>query len=248
LWRGLVLTRVGHDPRTCEPATNRKEWFELLAERFDLRFETSTRESRDRLLDQRVDRPQPMAGRSMIRSVWRLVLSAAMEVRACGPRDLADLRRALPLTGPYGHEHRLLGQTEGRWLYLLVLAAEPIGSCVVHWRGPVHDSVRSELPNCLEITNMYVAEHARRRGVGRTLLAQAELAAVQRGHAAIGVGVDIENPEARRLYESTGYATSGLRYRVEYDYVDENRQKQHAVETDEFLVKALGTGEGRDQV
>jgi N-hydroxyarylamine O-acetyltransferase len=47
--RGLVLTRVGQDPRTCEPVTNRKEWFELLAERFDLRFETSTPEARDRL-------------------------------------------------------------------------------------------------------------------------------------------------------------------------------------------------------
>jgi N-hydroxyarylamine O-acetyltransferase len=47
--RGLVLTRIGQHAHTAEPVTNRKEWFELLAEMFDLRFETSTAESRDRL-------------------------------------------------------------------------------------------------------------------------------------------------------------------------------------------------------
>jgi N-hydroxyarylamine O-acetyltransferase len=47
--RGLVLTRIGQHAHTTEPVTNRKEWFDLLAETFDLRFETSTPESRDRL-------------------------------------------------------------------------------------------------------------------------------------------------------------------------------------------------------
>jgi N-hydroxyarylamine O-acetyltransferase len=47
--RGLVLTRIGQNGHTAEPGTNRKEWFELLAVMFDLRFETSTPESRDRL-------------------------------------------------------------------------------------------------------------------------------------------------------------------------------------------------------
>jgi N-hydroxyarylamine O-acetyltransferase len=47
--RGLVHTRIGQHAHTTEPVTNRTEWFELLAEKFDLRFETSTPESRDRL-------------------------------------------------------------------------------------------------------------------------------------------------------------------------------------------------------
>jgi ribosomal protein S18 acetylase RimI-like enzyme len=98
------------------------------------------------------------------------------------------------------------------------------------------------MPNCVEITNAYVVEKARRRGVGRALLAQAELAAAQRGHSMIGVGVGDENANARRLYELIGYVTTGLRYRVEYDYVDAAGQTAHAVETSEFLVKTLGTG------
>jgi hypothetical protein len=35
--------------------------------------------------------------------------------------------------------------------------------------------------------------------------------------------------------------TSGLRYRVEYEYVDETGQTVHAIEADEFLVKTLLT-------
>jgi N-hydroxyarylamine O-acetyltransferase len=47
--RGLILTRIGDRAHTAEPVTRRAEWFELLAEVFDLRFDTSTPEARDRL-------------------------------------------------------------------------------------------------------------------------------------------------------------------------------------------------------
>jgi N-hydroxyarylamine O-acetyltransferase len=47
--RGLILSRIGHGAYTAEPVTRRAEWFELLADRFGLRFDTSTAEARDRL-------------------------------------------------------------------------------------------------------------------------------------------------------------------------------------------------------
>ena len=47
--RGLVLTRIGEGARVDEPVTRRGEWFDLLADVFDLRFHTSTEEARDRL-------------------------------------------------------------------------------------------------------------------------------------------------------------------------------------------------------
>jgi N-hydroxyarylamine O-acetyltransferase len=45
--RGLVLTRIGQDAHTAAPVTSRKEWFEILADTFDLRFEASTSEARE---------------------------------------------------------------------------------------------------------------------------------------------------------------------------------------------------------
>jgi N-hydroxyarylamine O-acetyltransferase len=47
--RGLVLSRIGQDAHVAEPVTRRADWFELLAEVFDLRFDTSSADARDQL-------------------------------------------------------------------------------------------------------------------------------------------------------------------------------------------------------
>jgi N-hydroxyarylamine O-acetyltransferase len=49
--RGLVPGRVGGHAFTGEPITRRSEWFEVLADVFDLRFDTATDAWRDRLWD-----------------------------------------------------------------------------------------------------------------------------------------------------------------------------------------------------
>jgi arylamine N-acetyltransferase len=47
--RGLVLSRIGTGARTAEAVTSRAEWFDLLADLFDLRLQTMTPQTRDRL-------------------------------------------------------------------------------------------------------------------------------------------------------------------------------------------------------
>lgn len=47
--RGLIVSRIGAGSHVAEPVTVRTEWFEVLADLFDLRFDTSTAEARDRL-------------------------------------------------------------------------------------------------------------------------------------------------------------------------------------------------------
>jgi N-hydroxyarylamine O-acetyltransferase len=49
--RGLVPARVGAHAFTGEPVTRRSEWFEVLADVFDLRFDATTPEWRGRLWD-----------------------------------------------------------------------------------------------------------------------------------------------------------------------------------------------------
>lgn len=51
--RGLVLARIGSNAFTAEPITRRSEWFGVLADVFDLRFEAP--ELRDRLWDAVLD-------------------------------------------------------------------------------------------------------------------------------------------------------------------------------------------------
>jgi N-hydroxyarylamine O-acetyltransferase len=47
--RGVVLARLGSNAYTTEPITDRSEWFKVLADTFDLRFDTAAPERRERL-------------------------------------------------------------------------------------------------------------------------------------------------------------------------------------------------------
>ncbi len=49
--RGLVLTRVGDGAASSGPLTDRNDWFGVLADVFDLRFDASAPEALDHLWD-----------------------------------------------------------------------------------------------------------------------------------------------------------------------------------------------------
>jgi N-hydroxyarylamine O-acetyltransferase len=47
--RGLVLTRIGAGASESEPITDRADWFAVLGDLFDMRFDDSAPETLDRL-------------------------------------------------------------------------------------------------------------------------------------------------------------------------------------------------------
>jgi hypothetical protein len=49
--RGLVVSRIGEGAASSEPLTARSDWFGVLGDVFDLRFETSAPEALDHLWD-----------------------------------------------------------------------------------------------------------------------------------------------------------------------------------------------------
>jgi GNAT superfamily N-acetyltransferase len=57
-----------------------------------------------------------------------------------------------------------------------------------------------------EVKRMYVAPHARRRGIGRVLLSAAEELAASLGYAALRLETGTRQPEAVALYESAGWS------------------------------------------
>lgn len=163
-----------------------------------------------------------------------------MIVRSCRHDDLIGLEAVFPL-GAGAHERRLQGQQQGRWLYLLALDPTPSGSCLVRWDGSSLLDVRERLPHVVEIAHLQVAGTARGRGCGRALVAEAERQAGRRQRAVIGLGVADDNPGARRLYEQLGYGESGIRYRVDYEYLDPAGTSVPTTEAGDFLVKDLLT-------
>ncbi|MBN9199982.1 MAG: GNAT family N-acetyltransferase [Microbacterium chocolatum] len=90
-----------------------------------------------------------------------------------------------------------------------------------------------------ELKNLHVSPDLRSKGIGTAIIAAAEAAAVATGHATISVGVGVDNPDARRLYERLGYTATGRIETYRYTYVDPDGDERSATETAEYLNKRL---------
>lgn len=90
-----------------------------------------------------------------------------------------------------------------------------------------------------EICNVGVPEKQRGQGIGTALMREAERQAQPAGRLQLGVGVD--NPRARRLYERLGYRLLGEQVTTTYEYVDAGGVRRSATETDEIMEKDLTT-------
>lgn len=127
---------------------------------------------------------------------------------------------------------------------LLVALEDTLVADVVDGRGiptgiapaavGVAQLVHGEVP---EVCNVGVLEAHRGRGIGTALMAEAERRASPAGRLRLGVGLD--NPAARRLYERLGYRPTGEVETTTYDYVDADGVTRSATETDEWLEKDL---------
>jgi len=91
----------------------------------------------------------------------------------------------------------------------------------------------------IELKNLNVRAGFRGRGVGSALVEAAEAWARERAYAQICLGVAVDNPDARRLYDRLGYVGTGRLSTVTYDYVDVDGRSRTATETDELLLKTL---------
>jgi GNAT superfamily N-acetyltransferase len=79
-----------------------------------------------------------------------------------------------------------------------------IGWVVVQWLG------KPTQPGFPDLSDLYVREDWRGRGVGATLLAYCEAEALRRGYSWIGLSVNPTlNPRAHQLYTRLGYVHDG---------------------------------------
>ncbi|MFN2467405.1 MAG: GNAT family N-acetyltransferase [Gaiellaceae bacterium] len=111
-----------------------------------------------------------------------------MIVRPLADDELALVDSRLPL-------HRL---DQGDGFYLVAWdRADPAGHAYL------------ALTNPPELQDVYVLPELRRRGVATSLPAAAEGESVARGFDRLTLSVDVENGEARGLYERLGYLETG---------------------------------------
>ena len=77
-------------------------------------------------------------------------------------------------------------------------------------RDPADEpQVRRHLPGVATLVHLEVLGPVQRRGIGTALIRTGEDTARRLGHDRIALGVGLDNPGARRLYERLGYTDWG---------------------------------------
>ena len=85
---------------------------------------------------------------------------------------------------------------------------QPVGHVNLRLRGRKLPD-RARRLNAAQIEDLRVSREHRRRGVARKLMQRAATEAAAHGFHTVGLGVDIGNTPARRLYFAEGYEESG---------------------------------------
>lgn len=170
------------------------------------------------------------------------MIASRIRIRPLAAEELGRLT-AVPWSSglPEKHQDRLERQIAGKVTYLVAWnGANPIGHMLVRLTGPNEEPMRSRLTECAEIEDFTVVAELRSQGIGRLMLEVAEDMARQRCLRRIGVGVTLDNPRAKALYERQGFRDSGLgTYITLWQYADAAGEKRWHEEPCSYLVKEL---------
>ncbi len=136
-----------------------------------------------------------------------------LTIRPAEPGEAAWLKASFSAYMGWSKPERLFHdylerQAKGELALLVARAgAGYSGHCAVIWRSPYPGFRERNIP---EIQDLNVRPEYRRRGIGSSLLAEAERRIAQRSeYAGIGFGLYAEYGAAQRLYIKRGYVPDG---------------------------------------
>ena len=171
-----------------------------------------------------------------------------VEIRSVAPDELGLLERHIGFDwAAHGkHRERIAGQQAEEVVYLIAWFGNlPVGHVLVQWKGTTDFPMQSQLGHVPNLEDLFVAPAHRSQGVGAQLLDASEDLAKRNGYSRIGLGVAVDNPRARSLYEVRGFEDAGFgEYTTGGLYVDRDGQEKTWEEVCRYLIKQLETKDG----
>jgi GNAT superfamily N-acetyltransferase len=127
-----------------------------------------------------------------------------LEIRVADKGDLDALVSAM---GQHEFFVDRIGHTRQRAGALLVawLDGAVVGDVYLYCEVQEEPELRRVHPGVPVLNHLEVTPPRQRRGIGTALIRACEAAARERGHDVLSLGVGLDNPDARRLYERLGY-------------------------------------------
>ncbi len=143
-----------------------------------------------------------------------------IEAVSFGSSSFTRLKKEMYISDDYETELRdLIKQKKA-----VVLAVEADGRYVGrvtlrHDWGDETSIIEKDFPGLPQINALEIDEDYRRRGLATMLIAAAENEARRQGFSMIGLGVEISNEPAKRLYEKLGYSYQQVGGSDTYDFL-----------------------------
>ena len=170
-------------------------------------------------------------------------MSITVEIRPLTKEELEIVEGQINFDWAAHHKHRerLNRQYASKAVYLIAWCGNiPVGHVLLEWSGTSDEPMRSQLPHCPNLEDLFVVPQHRSRGVGSRLLHEAEARARQEGYSHIGLGVAVDNPSARRLYRHQGYDDAGFgEYKSGGTYINREGKEQTWEENCCYLLKPI---------
>ncbi len=162
-------------------------------------------------------------------------------VRRIADEEIQLVEMNFPIGDPEKHQRRFVEQKEGSLLYLFAwLGNLPLGHAVLKWAGTTDEPMASKLKRCPDISDLFVHEEHRSRGIGTRLLETAETLAKEQKYPQIGLSVGLDNIRARVMYERRGFRDAGFSvYRETGRYKDRDGKDKSWELICTYLVKHL---------
>jgi ribosomal protein S18 acetylase RimI-like enzyme len=106
------------------------------------------------------------------------------------------------------------------------------------WVPESEDAMAVLLRGSVVLSDLYVVDPYRSHGIGSSLLAAADQLAQARGYPLTGLGVAVDNPRARSLYERHGYKDAGIgQYITGWRELDEQGEQRWIEEQEICMIK-----------
>ena len=132
-----------------------------------------------------------------------------MEIRYAAAGDLEALGAVFASEGGFFADC-LARQEVGEGVLLVAwLDGRPVGDVFLNLGPADEPEVRRHLPGVPTLVHLEVLGPFQRRGIGTALVRAGEDEARRLSHDRVALGVGLDNPGARRLYERLGYTDWG---------------------------------------
>lgn len=157
--------------------------------------------------------------------------------------DIMDFVKAFPQSTQGVQEFRNSTEGDGSAQYLLARDHDGslMGKLYLNFSGVTYPEIGAKVSDCPDLENIEVLASSRGQGVGTKLILEAEKICKEKGFTKVGLGVAVDNPDARKLYESLGYIDTGLgKFDISFMWRSNPEEPEHEVhEKILYLVKNL---------